>query len=249
MAADPLPSEKPMRLFGPSPEETPPWLLVHVASFVPWAQRGAGLLSLSAACLGAAAARDPAAAWWHALVVRLGADAGLYLGGPERAAQLARLRGGWRPLLLELWQLRRAFEPPDVLFGPPPDGGAPPRTFRLSAAARFRPASGREAAFGTTPMALPLHQRVAAARAADEGLTQRDAMRAAMAEAAAADEPLGVAAQVLDVRPGARGSALTVSPGCGLRAFELDHVFGADASQEAVFEAVGARDRGRGRRG
>ena len=48
---------------------------------------------------------------------------------------------------------------------------------------------------------------------------------------------------------GARGSALTVSPGCGLRAFELDHVFGADASQEAVFEAVGARDRGRGRRG
>ena len=55
------------------------------------------------------------------------------------------------------------------------------------------------------------------------------------AESDAANLP----AQILGVTPGPNGSALTMSPGTGLRSFTLDHVFSADASQADVFETTG----------
>merc|ERR1719420_2631955 len=63
-----------LKLFGPSPAETPTFLLEHVLSFLPWSQRGRDLLAISPA-FSAALPRSPNSVYWSCLCVRLGADA------------------------------------------------------------------------------------------------------------------------------------------------------------------------------
>ena len=46
-------------------------------------------------------------------------------------------------------------------------------------------------------------------------------------------------AQILGVTPGPNGSALTMSPGTGLRTFSLDHVFPSTTTQADIFASTG----------
>lgn len=109
------------------------------------------------------------------------------------------------------------------------------RHFRLQALLRFRPASGCEHKFGIASASLPLHQRLALLKASYPNLTNSQAMRQVLEEQA--DDPQKLSPEVLNVTPGAGGSVLTVSPGCGLRAFNFDQVFPSQCQQTAVFDA------------
>merc|ERR1719473_1686372 len=80
-----------------------------------------------------------------------------------------------------------------------------PRSFRLQAMARFRPASGREADFGAVSMALPLHQRLQLVKADHPELSASDALKRVVEEHIENEQTFS--AQVVNVTPGKNGSA------------------------------------------
>lgn len=233
VSSKPSSSSQP-RLFGNSPSETPTFLLEHVLSFLPWSQRGSDLLSISPA-FSAALPRSPNSVYWSCLCVRLGADAGIYLPDGWKGARLAEQRGGWKSLFFELWPQRCAFAA--NCFKETVEMERQERRFRLQALLRFRSASGREKEFGVASSSLPLHQRLSLLKAAHPDLTNGDALKQIMEEEV--EDPQKMTADVLNVTSGPRGSALTVSPGCGLRTFNFDHVFSSQAKQTEVFDACG----------
>jgi hypothetical protein len=133
-------------LFGPTKAESPSWLLQMVLPFLSWGQRGE--LQIVSKAFLAALPLDKDSSYWRTLCARLSAEAGLYF--PVDGASVAAA-SGWKGIFTELWRIRHAFG----AFDCPEDA----RSFRLQAMVRFRPASGREAQFGTASMALPLQQR------------------------------------------------------------------------------------------
>jgi kinesin family protein 5 len=159
----------------------------------------------------------------------LAAEAHLFL--PRDAARIAE-SGSWKEIFFTLWALRREMAP-EGLFSEEKE----PRSFRLQAMTRFRPASGREADFGAVSMALPLHQRLQLVKAENPELTASNALKRVVEEHIEKEQTFS--AQVVNVTPGKNGSALTASPGCGLRDFEFDYVFDNTASQRDVFDNCG----------
>ena len=94
---------------------------------------------------------------------------------------------------------------------------------------RFRPGK-HGPVVDTASMALPFHQRLNILKSEQPHLSHVEAMQIVMkeqAESAKSELP----AQILGVTPGPNGSALTMSPGTGLRSFTLDHVFPATTDQ------------------
>eukprot|EP00746_Dinoflagellata_sp_MGD_P000051 gnl/MRDRNA2_/MRDRNA2_100093_c0_seq1.p1 gnl/MRDRNA2_/MRDRNA2_100093_c0~~gnl/MRDRNA2_/MRDRNA2_100093_c0_seq1.p1 ORF type:complete len:713 (-),score=137.86 gnl/MRDRNA2_/MRDRNA2_100093_c0_seq1:165-2303(-) len=221
----------PLRLFGPSLAETPAFLLENVLGFLPWHQRGADLLSVSPV-FSKSLPRSVNSAYWSCLCTRLSADAGIYLPQGFKGTRLADQRGGWKMLFFELWPQRSAFAA--SCFKPIIETE---RRFRLQALLRFRSASGLERNFEVASTSLPLHQRLALLKASNPNLTNSEAMQQVMEEQV--DDPQKLSPEVLNVSPGAQGSVLTVSPGCGLRTFNFDHVFASQCHQSDVFDACG----------
>jgi len=205
-------------------------LVQGVLACLPWHERGARVLCLSPAFL-AACPQEPQSSYWRFLCERLAVEAHLFL--PRDVARLADAEGGsWREIFFALWALRHAMAPADLFRGEPE-----PRSFRLQAMARFRPASGREADFGAVSMALPLHQRLQLVKADHPELSASDALKRVVEEHIENEQTFS--AQVVNVTPGKNGSALTASPGCGLRDFAFDYVFPTTTSQRDVFDNCG----------
>jgi kinesin family protein 5 len=86
-------------------------------------------------------------------------------------------------------------------------------------------------------MALPLHQRLQLVKADNPELSASDALKRVVEEHVENEQIFS--AQVVNVTPGKNGSALTASPGCGLRDFGFDYVFPTTASQRDVFDNCG----------
>jgi kinesin family protein 5 len=217
------------KLFGPTPQGTPTFLVQGVLACLPWRERGARVLCVSRAFV-AACPQDPQSSYWRFLSERLSVEAHLFL--PRDVTRIADTCRTWKEIFFTLWALRHAMAP-EGLFREVEEQ----RSVRLQAMARFRPASGREADFGAVSMALPLHQRLQLVKADNPELSASDALKKVVAEHIEHEQTFS--AQVVNVTPGKSGSALTASPGCGLRDFSFDYVFPTTASQGDVFDNCG----------
>ena len=243
-------------------------VLRHVLSFLPWSQRGADLLTVSTDFLGDAPHASGDAAYWSFMCQHLSEGAGVYFAA-EAAADLADQRGSMRNLFLELWPLRRVFAPPGLFSEPPEEAEAPPirlqammrfrpgkhgpvvdttnmalpfhqrlNILKVSECERCVGARG----LGRTSTNSPAHQLTTAASAAPQSeqpeLSHVQAMQIVMKEQAESGKS-ELPAQILGVTPGPNGSALTMSPGTGLRTFNLDHVFPSTTTQADIFASTG----------
>merc|ERR1719183_3163035 len=115
LSPSPSVPQEPPRLFGPTPQGTPGFLVQGVLACLPWHERGARVLCLSPAFL-AACPQEPQSSYWRFLCERLAVEAHLFL--PRDVARLAE-GGSWREIFFALWALRHAMAPADLFRGEP----------------------------------------------------------------------------------------------------------------------------------
>mmetsp|Transcript_102439 Transcript_102439/g.181616 ORF Transcript_102439/g.181616 Transcript_102439/m.181616 type:complete len:780 (+) Transcript_102439:89-2428(+) len=261
----------PQRFISEAPDH--PWAIHAVLAYLPWSQVVMTMSCISQSFHKFLDPRDESSPYWRMVCRCFCAESLLYL--PAAEGELLQFVGSdlnYRRFLTDLLPLRYRFiEAADEEA----DAVAPPERFRVSTFCRMRPASravldGAAAAemLSSTPVQLPLNQRVALLQQKNPSLSRGEAMRMLLNKKCGAAGPLqeedelaevdndvqasadldpgvmcgsNMTASVLSVTPGVSGSLLTVSPGIGIRSWSFANVFGDSTPQSSMYKICGLR--------
>lgn len=252
--------------------EAQDWSICAVFSYLPWSQIALDMPCISSSFHKFLAPREESSLYWRLLCRCVCVESLLYV--PDLEGDLCLLADSnkdFRTLLKELlpWRHRFAKASEDT------DEVAPVERFRVSTFCRMRPASRAAldgaAAFemlSSTPVQLPLNQRVALLQQKNPALSRGEAMKMLLNKKCGAAGPLqeedetveahadvdispeadavaacgsNMTASVLSVSSGHSGSVLTVSPGIGIRTWTFANVFSDSAPQSDVYWTCGRR--------
>eukprot|EP00931_Biecheleriopsis_adriatica_P030039 TRINITY_DN17735_c0_g1_i1.p1 TRINITY_DN17735_c0_g1~~TRINITY_DN17735_c0_g1_i1.p1 ORF type:complete len:776 (+),score=178.69 TRINITY_DN17735_c0_g1_i1:28-2328(+) len=188
-----------------------PWLVYKVLSFLPWSQKGSDVLRVSPKLHRFFKPREPRSQYWRWLCHCLCSEALLHLPARERDVQLLaggdgrELDGDYRGLFKELWLLRHRFvHAPSSAGAEEESAAAELERFRVSTFCRLRPPRRMDTADGaaafemlsSTPVQLPLNQRVALLQQKDPKLSRAAAMKLLLNKDCGAAHPLAESAEV-----------------------------------------------------
>eukprot|EP00933_Yihiella_yeosuensis_P043095 TRINITY_DN3782_c3_g1_i1.p1 TRINITY_DN3782_c3_g1~~TRINITY_DN3782_c3_g1_i1.p1 ORF type:complete len:758 (-),score=176.80 TRINITY_DN3782_c3_g1_i1:76-2349(-) len=190
----------PQRLLADAPAH--PWMIYRILEFLPMSQRGCTMLQISARLRQFFNPSDAHGSYWHFMCHSFASEALLYLPSSEKDVQL--IAGGdgrdedgdYRTLFKDLWKLRHRFAK-EAQADEADANSENPESFRVSTFCRVRPVKkvaldGLEAAemLTSTPVQLPLSQRIALLQQKNPKLTRGEAMKQLMNKQMGSAKPL-----------------------------------------------------------